>query len=495
MRAVRAGILAGAASGLLMTAFFLFSRTAFGTATPSEMFADRSAPFIPVHLFGILIGLFHGYTALKILGFVSVIGGQIAVSCAAGALYAKRGCRPREMVAIVTVLWIVSVVAFGQVLVTSYRGFPPHRAMLWNVTTLFAGYAVFGIATVYFTSTLMKQRSRDSSRAGFLVGGAAVASTVLSGVLVRTLVARSVFPYDGTAYLGADVREITPNERFYLVTKNSIDPNVSAPSWRLEVAGAVERPATYTFDDLQKLRSSAQETTLMCINNDVAGGLMSNALWKGVSLRTLLAAAGAAEGARRVSLHAADNYIDTISIAKAMDPATLVAYEMNGEALPQRHGYPVRMIVPGLFGEKNVKWLTQIVVETAEVKGFYEKQGWGPQFAIPTHARFDVPDFAKTIARGSTVAIAGVAFAGDRGVSRVQVSTDDGHSWNDATLITRYSKITWRRWRYEWRPPSAGNYRLAVRAFDAQDQPQIATDRPAETEGVTGLHRVTAHVG
>jgi len=94
------------------------------------------------------------------------------------------------------------------------------------------------------------------------------------------------------------------------------------------------------------------------------------------------------------------------------------------------------MIVPGLFGEKNVKWLTQIVVETAEVEGFYEKQGWGPQFAIPTHAQFDVPDFAKTIARGSTVAIAGVAFAGDRGVSRVQVSTDDGHSWNDATLIT-----------------------------------------------------------
>ncbi len=151
-------------------------------------------------------------------------------------------------------------------------------------------------------------------------------------------------------------------------------------------------------------------------------GLMSNAMWRGVPLRDLLAAAAPAREAKRIALHAADNYIETIPFAKALQPTTLVAWEMDGQALLPRHGFPARIIVPGLFGEKNIKWLTGITVETTEFKGFYERQGWGPHYEIPKHARFDAPDFSKPLRRGP-IALRGVAFCGDCGVRRVEVST------------------------------------------------------------------------
>ncbi len=222
-------------------------------------------------------------------------------------------------------------------------------------------------------------------------------------------------------------------------------------------------------------------------------GLMSNAMWRGVPLRDLLAAAAPAREAKRIALHAADNYIETIPFAKALQPTTLVAWEMDGQALLPRHGFPARIIVPGLFGEKNIKWLTGITVETTEFKGFYERQGWGPHYEIPKHARFDAPDFSKPLRRGP-IALRGVAFCGDCGVRRVEVSTDDGATWRNATFTSPYRQLAWRLWRYDWRPPRAGSYRLAVRATDARGEVQTAAVRGAETEGATGYHRVEAHV-
>ena len=178
-----------------------------------------------------------------------------------------------------------------------------------------------------------------------------------------------------------------------------------------------------------------QETTLMCISNGLDAGLISNAVWKGFPLRDVLDRAIPLSGAVRVRLHGVDNYTDTIPLEKALKPTTLLAYEMNGAELPDRHGYPLRLIVPGYFGEKHVKWVTRIEVTDANAKGFYEAQGWGPDFITPTRSRIDVPDPWSSFSLGKLngpIEVKGIAYGGDRGISRVEFSSDGGKSWRDA---------------------------------------------------------------
>ena len=173
----------------------------------------------------------------------------------------------------------------------------------------------------------------------------------------------------------------------------------------------------------------------MCISNGLDAGLISNAVWKGVPFRDLLDRASPFSGAARVRFHAVDNYTDTIPMEKAMQPTTLVAYEMNGVPLPHRHGYPVRMIVPGYFGEKHVKWLTRIELTTSDAKGFYENQGWGPDFVTPSRSRIDVPYHNSLFSLGKLsgpIEVKGMAYGGDRGISRVELSFDDEETWRDA---------------------------------------------------------------
>jgi len=154
----------------------------------------------------------------------------------------------------------------------------------------------------------------------------------------------------------------------------------------------LQNPATWRFEDLLGFPAQEQQTTLMCISNSLDAGLIRQRDLKGVPLRDLLERAAPLSSAARVRFHGVDNYTDTIPVEKAMEPTTLLAYDMNGVRLPHRHGYPLRVIVPGYFGEKNVKWLTRIEVADANAKGFYEAQGWGPDFIVPTRSRIDVPD-------------------------------------------------------------------------------------------------------
>jgi DMSO/TMAO reductase YedYZ molybdopterin-dependent catalytic subunit len=232
----------------------------------------------------------------------------------------------------------------------------------------------------------------------------------------------------------------------------------------------------------------------MCISNQVGGGLMSNAVWKGVPLRSLLEASGPHAGITRVVLRAVDGYDDTIPFAKAMEPTTLVAYEMNEAPLPFRHGYPVRLIVPGLYGEKSVKWITRVELLAQDVKGFYERQGWGPNFTIPTHSRFDGPDFGKPIPFAASIPLKGVAFGGNRGISRVEVSFDDGNDWREAKINTPGTRLTWALWNYDWKPERTGEYKLAVRATDGDGALQIKEERWTAPHGATGYQKVTARV-
>jgi len=235
----------------------------------------------------------------------------------------------------------------------------------------------------------------------------------------------------------------------------------------------------------------------MCISNGLDAGLISNAVWKGLPLRDLLDQAAPLSNAARVRLHGVDNYTDTILLEKAMQPTTLLAYEMNGEPLPHRHGYPLRVIVPGYFGEKHVKWLTRIELTTADAKGFYETQGWGPDFMTPTRSRIDVPDEGSSLSLGKLdgpIEVKGMAYGGDRGVSRVELSFDDGKTWNESKIYYPGTKLTWALWSYDWRPNETGDYDLVARATDGSGKVQEIDWNRSFFSGVTGFHKIYVHI-
>lgn len=512
------GLLTGLVAATLMTLVLLLLRYLFGVATPSELVGDRIAPLLGVDRFLELLTRFGGYNNLKQIGVMSVIGGQLVVGALGGLLYGFIVGRSRTaqlesvanhsrsfVVILVGSLWLVSLILLWQVFGTSYVGLPPAKATIANSFVLLFAYCLYGLSLVLLyptthsseaTAVKVGEREPTGRRALLVTGVGAVFAVAVAGILHR-LYKIATFSYDGTRYKGADVQAITPNDRFYVVTKNVVDPEVSRSVWRLDITGLVERPQTYSFEDLAALPAATQETTLRCISNQVGDGLMSNAVWKGVPMRTLIEAAGAKQGVVEVVLHGVDNYTDTFAIEKAMDPTTLVAYEMNGEMIPARHGFPVRVIVPGLFGEKNVKWVTRIELVDHDAKGFYEQQGWGPNFVVPTTARFDVPDDKQKLKLATAVTgvgLKGVAHGGDRGVSKVEVSVDDGKTWNQAKISHAESPLAWVLWNYDWRPTQAGEYKLVVRATNGKGEVQTEKERGTVPEGATGYHKISAQI-
>ena len=235
----------------------------------------------------------------------------------------------------------------------------------------------------------------------------------------------------------------------------------------------------------------------MCISNGLDAGLISNAVWKGLLLRDLLDQAGVLSSAARVRLQGVDNYTDTVPLEKAMEPTTLLAYEMNGAPLPDRHGYPMRVIVPGYFGEKNVKWLTRIEVTDANAKGFYEAQGWGPDFIVPTRSRIDIPDdwaFESLGKLTAPIEVKGIAFGGDRGISRVELSFDDGQTWSDAEIYYSGGNLAWSLWKAQWTPATVRDYPVLVRATDGEGDIQEWEEERGPFSGVSGLHRINVRV-
>ena len=483
-----------------------------GVATPLMIIGDRLSVFIPPGPFLSLMGTVGGYNHLKQLGVGSTIAGQLMVGAIGGAIL---GLFLRGRSARVSALWtmlifvLLPVVVFGialwPVLGTSYIGLPTGAARLVTLVgfalcvfaferTLVAGFQFLGQGGVgnsdYEFSPAIGRRAFVLSAIGAAVTGGGVA-------LARKLYRAATFSYDGTQYKGRLVQPITPNELFYCVTKNVVDPRVDVDLWHLEVTGLVKNAATWRFDDLLGFEMKKQETTLMCISNGLDAGLISNAVWKGFPLRDVLDRAIPLSGASRVRFHGVDNYTDTIPLETALKPTTLLAYEMNGDELPDRHGYPLRLIVPGYFGEKHVKWLTRIEVTDANAKGFYEAQGWGPDFLTPTRSRIDVPDPWSSFSLGKLngpIEVKGIAYGGDRGISRVEFSSDGGNSWRDAEIYYSGGNLAWSLWKTEWMPTEPVYYTLVVRATDGKGDVQKWEDNRGPFSGVAGLHEVGVNV-
>jgi DMSO/TMAO reductase YedYZ molybdopterin-dependent catalytic subunit len=516
-KAISAGLLAGFVAAILMTTAMLLLAV-LGVATPLFIMGDRLSVFIPPGPFLSLMGKVGGYNHLKQLGVGSTIAGQLVVGAIGGAIFGLLTWRtPGRVAAVWTMLIFVllPVVAFAialwPMLGTTYIGLPIQVARLVTLIGFALCVFIFERTLVTGFQFLMVERRGDTSqrdvsteeftpaigRRAFVLGTMGLAIAGGGVALARKLYRAAAFSYDGTQYKGSIVQPITPNELFYCVTKNVVDPRVDVDLWHLEIGGLVQNPATWRFQDLMGFKPTTQETTLMCISNGLDAGLMSNAVWKGLALHDLLDQAGVLSGAARVRLQAVDNYTDTIPLEKAMEPTTLLAYEMNGAPLPDRHGYPLRVIVPGYFGEKHVKWITRIEVTDANAKGFYESQGWGPNFLVPTRSRIDVPDDWTFVSLGKLTApieIKGVAFGGDRGISRVELSFDDGQTWSDAEIYYSGGDLAWSLWKSQWPLTATGDYALVVRATDGEGDVQEWEEDRGPFSGVSGLHRINVRV-
>jgi DMSO/TMAO reductase YedYZ molybdopterin-dependent catalytic subunit len=515
-RTLAIGFVSGAIGGVFMVLLMLVLRYFTGATSLPELILDRGAPFMPIPVFFRLLGLFGGYSQLKEIGVVSTLFALIAFAGAVGAAYAVKIRRARShdgqsestgpsyrsgmrfLILILSITWMLSVSLLWPVLVGNFKGLPTGQAFAFNILCLLAIYLLCGAVLVVLHHALASKSGATDSR-GRLLNRRMILTGLLAGIGIAGVVSVlkkfygfAAYGYDGTEETGTDLPPITPNKDFYVVTKNSVDPQPDRCLWRLEVTGSVKNPKTYRFDELAAMPSASQETTLECISNQVGSGLISNAIWKGVPLHQLIQASGPNANVVQVVFHGADAYSDDVSTEIAMLPTTLIAYEMNGEPLPLRHGFPARMIVPGMVGEKSVKWLTRIELRDTEAKQFYERQGWGPVFVVNTTSRFDAPDFSEPVDFATPIELRGMAFGGARGIQRVEVSTDDGLSWSRAELTYQSSPLAWVQWRFEWRPKVPGTYKLVVRAVDGTGGIQSGEDESSGPEPATGYHRVTA---
>lgn len=507
------GGLAGLLGGLALVLLQGLARLGLGVFTPMELIGDRAVPIIGVNRFFDLLNLFGNYNVLKQFGVSSAALGEVVVFAVIGMGYArycwKRGVgAARTFASVATgVVLLAGVIVLWPLLDTSAIGLAPVPARLLTLTVMAVTFAAGAALTAFVYDRLdpvltMAPHDGGSTstehtpvgRRAVLAGGAGLGLAAATGGVTAVLFDRATFSYDGTENPGPGITPLTANEDFYIVTKNVIDPRVIPGIWRLSLGGHVDNAISLDLAALRERGSVQQETTLMCISNGVGQSLMSNAMWTGVPLAGLLDEAGVREGAQEIFTTGVDGYSDSFSIDKAMDPTTMVVYQMNGEDLPRRHGFPARLIVPGMFGEKHVKWIQSIAVVDRDVEGFYEAQGYGPNFEVPTRSQFTAPSFGHDLPPGETIMLAGTAYGGSRGISMVEVSTDDGQTFEQAEITYEGTEITWSLWQFPWTPDGSGEFNLQVRATDGNGDPQITERRGIVPEGATGIHTVTAKV-
>jgi DMSO/TMAO reductase YedYZ molybdopterin-dependent catalytic subunit len=286
---------------------------------------------------------------------------------------------------------------------------------------------------------------------------------------------------------------ITPNDRFYRIDTALTVPRIDPRAHHVRFTGMIRRPFEISYDGLLRLADTEADVTLACVSNEVGGHLVGNARWFGVPLPGLLERAGVQPDATQVVGRAVDGWTAGFPVAVALDgrPA-LVAVGMNGEPLPDRHGFPCRLVVGGLYGYvSDTKWLSEIELTTFEAyDAYWIQRGWAREGPIKTQSRIDVPRANARLAAGS-VPVAGVAWAGERAISRVEVAVDD--VWRPAELAEPLADTTWRQWRYQW-AAGPGEHTLRVRATDGEGHTQTAAVTPPAPDGATGHHTITVHV-
>ncbi len=502
-----AGALAAAAGSAAMLVLAQIS------SQPSlpETVAEAIAGLTPISVSEPLIQEL-GETAKHLL-LVIEVAGQIAVGAALGYLAARRRLSVLlgaiALTAAVAAVGIIGLPGLGAGIFGSHtRAGAP--ATLFNLS---AGSLVFFATYLavmrHFNPVGLFALEDSASRRAFVRKALLSLGGVALGIGAFRWIAALLTPPEAPSLAGTSVPdgadpaqalaaglpglppEITPVDDFYVVSKNIIsDPEVSAASWRLEVAGAVSAPYALTYDEIRALPAANQLLTLQCISNPVGGNLIGNADWRGVPLSALLQKAGPQPGAVDVILRSADDYSESIPFAKAVAPGTILAYEMNGQPLTRAHGFPARLIVPDIYGMKNAKWVTGIEVVGYDYTGYWQQRGWSDVATMNTTSRIDVPRIRSIVLPGPNY-VGGIAVAGERGIKQVEVSTDEGATWAPAMLKPPLGRYTWVHWLFVWDvPPDATSHRILVRATDGTGARQISELHDEIPNGATGLHSV-----
>ncbi|GAA3340041.1 molybdopterin-dependent oxidoreductase [Curtobacterium pusillum] len=346
--------------------------------------------------------------------------------------------------------------------------------LVWGVTAAAAAIVV-GTASRLGTSAM--QAATAARRAIRLPAAATTAPAVPSGA---SLDVAGITPY------------VTPNADFYRIDTALRVPSVDPADWRLRIHGAVDHEVVLTWDELLALPLEEHLATLSCVSNEVGGDLIGNALWLGYPIRQLLERAGPHAGADMVLSRSVDGFTagTPLDVLRDDGTAALLAVGMNGEPLPPEHGFPVRMVVPGLFGYVSAtKWVTELeVTRFADAQGYWTPRGWSERGPVKLESRIDTPRSGSTVRAGEPVAVAGVAWQPHTGVKAVQVRVGDG-AWQEATLADSVSADTWRQWVYRW-TPTKGSHRIQVRAVSADGEVQTSVERPPAPNGATGWHTV-----
>lgn len=537
----KTGFLAGLLAGIIATGvMFLLSIAARGISLP-DILSSAISLAMPVSIFGYLHSIF-GPNAKYDLFYIVLIG-QCIVFALSGGLYSlllgtlqsrKWINEQGQMhwfagIILTLILWLFTGLIFLPLTGSGMFGSKLLIGTLNTMGSLAVVGFIFGILFIFIQNKLMfryiqEQRAalemlpeeqgipqlsgrRHLIRNGlvllglgtlgtlawhFISGSSSVLSPSQALQKYKNKISPPPQPNYGTLPNIPNLSpEISSNKDFYTVSKNfTSDPTVNGSTWQLSIGGLVAHPYTLTYDELAALPTKQQYETLMCISNEVGGQYMSNALWEGVPLVNLLQRAGEIKpGATKVVLHAADDYSDSIHITKALEPTTLVATRMNGETLPQNHGYPARLLVPGIYGMKHVKWITSIEVVDTDYQGYWQQSGWSDPASVHITARIDTPQDRAQLPANKPTYIAGVAFSGNKGISEVDVSYDNGQTWHRATLKQPLSDLTWVLWELPWQP-AQGTYTISVRAIDREGNVQDPAIAPPLPNGSSGYHTI-----
>ncbi|MFK7916814.1 MAG: molybdopterin-dependent oxidoreductase [Ilumatobacter sp.] len=288
---------------------------------------------------------------------------------------------------------------------------------------------------------------------------------------------------------------VVPNDSFYRIDTALVVPQVAKDTWKLNISGLVDNPLELTFDDLLQREQIERHITLSCVSNPVGGELVGNAVWQGVRLADILNEAGLQEGAEQVVSRSIDGWTCGSPTEVIMDGRdAMLAIAMNGEPLPARHGYPVRIVVPGLFGYVSAtKWVTDIrLTRWDDFDAYWIPRGWSKLGPVKTMARIDTPRSGSN--QSGEVAIGGVAWAVHRGVSGVQIRIDEGE-WLDAEIGSVPSADTWVQWVYRLDTSGLdGRHIVEVRALDGQGEPQPEQPQAVAPNGAQGYHRISLTV-
>jgi DMSO/TMAO reductase YedYZ molybdopterin-dependent catalytic subunit len=534
------GFISALAAGAIATGMMLLLSLSFDGVSLPETFGSDLTALMPPPLFSYLHQLIGGDA--KHYLFYGIIVGQCLVFALSGGLYNWLAYRQKRVLQwfdgllLALILWLFAGVILLPLSGAGVFGADLSTGLSNGLVSLAIVGIVFGSLFVIFQHWLTARNLRQSaalssvnpvdqndspgalSRRTLLRNGVIATGIVLAGVVawrfitggasssnvdVGQLVARfksKIVPPPTPNYGAIEPvqflsPEVTSNDQFYLVSKNLFsDPTVDGNSWRLNVDGQVDNPFTLTYQDLLAQPMKQQYESLMCISNDVGGQYMSNALWEGIPLVDLLQRAGVKAGATKIVFHAADDYTDSIHLTKALEPTTLLAVRMNNETLPQEHGFPVRMLVPGIYGMKHCKWLTHIEVVNYDYQGYWQQRGWSDAAPVRMTSRIDTPLTGSTVKTHQTTYIAGVAFSGNKGISEVDISTDAGQTWQRAILKQPLSGFTWVLWELAWQPPKAGSYTIVARAIDLEGNVQDPNEEPPLPNGSSGYHSIILNV-